>query len=48
VIERDDAPEPLDAPEQFAASSLTVTVVNPTPPTNLSCVSYGSPPSTPA
>ena len=33
-----------DAPEQFAASGLTVTVSNPTPPTNIPYVATGSPP----
>lgn len=42
-----DRPAAKAAPEQRAASELTVTVANVTPPTNLSFVSFGSPPSTP-
>lgn len=31
----------------MASSGLTVTVANPTPPTNVACVDYGTPPSPP-
>lgn len=46
VMERDEETkrEARDAPEQFAASGLTVTVANPTPPTNIAYVATGSPP----
>ena len=35
-----------DAPTQYAASGLTVTAANPTPPTNIAYVSTGTPPVT--
>jgi hypothetical protein len=42
VMERER--DERDAPEQFAGSPLTVTAANPTPPTNISYVAYGTPP----
>lgn len=44
LLER-DVVTPTDSVEPFAASPLTVTIANPTPPTNVACVSYGTPPS---
>jgi hypothetical protein len=46
LMER-DVVTPTDSIEPFAASPLTVTVGNPTPPTNVACVSYGTLPSPP-
>jgi hypothetical protein len=45
LLEREATATDAPVVEPFAASPLTVTVANPTPPTNVACVSYGTPPS---